>query len=130
MLSAAWAQVYEWKAEGNPVVRHKYTADPATLVYKDTLWIFAGEDFEGNQQRTHMENWCVFATTDLVHYREYPVPLRADEFNGLRALHTLRRWWKGTGRFIGMSVPTIRVSGWLCPTVRKGRIKMRWANLC
>ena len=31
--------------------------------------------------------------------------------NGLRALHTLRRWWKGTGRFIGMSVPTIRVSG-------------------
>ena len=80
VLSAAWAQVYEWKAEGNPVVRHKYTADPATLVYKDTLWIFAGEDFEGNQQRTHMENWCVFATTDLVHYREYPVPLRADEF--------------------------------------------------
>ena len=70
VLSAAWAQVYEWKAEGNPVVRHKYTADPATLVYKDTLWIFAGEDFEGNQQRTHMENWCVFATTDLVHYRE------------------------------------------------------------
>ena len=59
VLSAAWAQVYEWKAEGNPVVRHKYTADPATLVYKDTLWIFAGEDFEGNQQRTHMENWCV-----------------------------------------------------------------------
>ena len=55
VLSAAWAQVYEWKAEGNPVVRHKYTADPATLVYKDTLWIFAGEDFEGNQQRTHME---------------------------------------------------------------------------
>lgn len=80
VLSAAWAQVYEWKAEGNPVVRHKYTADPATLVYKNTLWIFAGEDFEGNQQRTHMENWCVFATTDLVHYREYPVPLRADEF--------------------------------------------------
>lgn len=39
VLSAAWAQVYEWKAEGNPVVRHKYTADPATLVYKDTLWI-------------------------------------------------------------------------------------------
>ena len=29
VLSAAWAQVYEWKAEGNPVVRHKYTADPA-----------------------------------------------------------------------------------------------------
>ena len=27
-----------------------------------------------------MEYWGVFATTDLVHYREYPVPLRADEF--------------------------------------------------
>lgn len=79
LLSAVRAQVYEWKAEGNPVVRHKYTADPATLVYKDTLWIFAGEDFEGNQQRTHMENWCVFATTDLEHYREYPVPLRAED---------------------------------------------------
>ena len=59
VLSAAWAQVYEWKAEGNPVVRHKYTADPATLVYKDTLWIFAGEEFEViNNVRTWKTGVC------------------------------------------------------------------------
>lgn len=77
---AAQAQVYDWVADGNPLVKHKFTADPATLVYNDTLWIFTGEDFAANQQHTHMENWCVFSTADMKHYREYPVPLRADAF--------------------------------------------------
>ena len=33
-----------FKASGNPIFRHKYTADPAALVYKDTLYIYAGHD--------------------------------------------------------------------------------------
>lgn len=73
-------QTFSWTADSNPIIKHKYTADPATMVCGDTLWLFTGEDFAGNQQNIHMENWCVFSTTDMRTFTEYPVPLRADEF--------------------------------------------------
>lgn len=71
---------FEWTANGNPIITHKYTADVATMVYNDTLWIFSGEDFTGGQSGYHMENWCVFSTTDMKHYIEYPTPLRGADF--------------------------------------------------
>lgn len=71
---------FEWTAHGNPIITHKYTADVATMVYNDTLWIFSGEDFTGGQSGYHMENWCVFSTTDMKHYTEYPTPLRGADF--------------------------------------------------
>ncbi len=67
-------------SNGNPLFRHKFTADPSVLVKGDTLWLFVGEDFEGNQRGYHMENWLVFSTTDMKHWTEYPAPLRAADF--------------------------------------------------
>lgn len=69
-----------WIAEGNPIITHKYTADAAAMVYKDTLWIFSGEDYAGGQGHYHMENWCVFSTTDMRTYTEHPIPLRGSDF--------------------------------------------------
>ena len=31
-------------AQGNPVVRYKYTADPAALVHDGKIYIYAGHD--------------------------------------------------------------------------------------
>lgn len=42
-------QTFSWTADSNPIIKHKYTADPATMVCGDTLWLFTGEDFAGNQ---------------------------------------------------------------------------------
>lgn len=73
--------IYSWQAKGNPIVTHKYTADAAALVYKDTLFIFTGEDYEGGQRGYNIKNWCVFATTDMKNYWEYETPLRATDFS-------------------------------------------------
>ena len=48
LLGLMLPQEFEYK--GNPLVRDKHTADPATLVENDTLWLFAGHDFEGRQK--------------------------------------------------------------------------------
>lgn len=72
--------IYTWEAQGNPVVTHKYTCDPAALVYNDTLFIFSGEDFEGGQKRYNILNWCCFATTDMKNFWEYKTPLKATDF--------------------------------------------------
>lgn len=80
-LSPQGESNFRWQAQGNPIITHKYTADPATLIYNDTLWIFAGEDYEGNQSRYLMKNWCVFSTTDMKNYTEHPIPLYGTDFS-------------------------------------------------
>ena len=34
----------EPKKQGNPIITDKYTADPAALVYNDTVYLYAGHD--------------------------------------------------------------------------------------
>lgn len=70
-----------WESTGNPIVTHKYTADPAALVYNDTLFIFTGQDATGGQSNYNIPNWCVFATTDMKNFWEYETPLRSSDFS-------------------------------------------------
>lgn len=70
-----------WESTGNPVVTHKYTGDPAALVYNDTLFIFTGQDAAGGQTGYNMPNWCCFATTDMKHFQEYRTPMKASDFS-------------------------------------------------
>jgi hypothetical protein len=67
-------------AGGNPIFTHKYTADPAAMVWNDTLWIFCGEDFAGGQTGYVMKNWCAFSTANMKNYLEYPTPLLGTDF--------------------------------------------------
>ncbi len=70
-----------FKASGNPIFRHKYTADPAALVYKDTLYIYAGHDECPPPHNYYCLNeWLVFSSSDLETWTEHPVPLRPSDF--------------------------------------------------
>ncbi|PAW92389.1 glycoside hydrolase [Mucilaginibacter sp. MD40] len=72
--------LYHFTSSGNPVIRHKYTADPAAMVEGDTLWLFTGHDYAGGQNGYKMKDWCVFSTTDMQHWAEYPTPLKITDF--------------------------------------------------
>lgn len=72
--------IHSFRYEGNPMIRYKHTADPATMVVGDTLWLFTGCDEPGNKEGYHMPNWCVFSTTDMIDWTEYPIPVYADDF--------------------------------------------------
>lgn len=71
---------YNFVANGNPIITHKYTADPAPLVVGDTLWLYTGHDFAGKQNGYKMKDWCLFSTTDMIHWTEHPTPLKLTEF--------------------------------------------------
>lgn len=81
-LQEKWGYVvrYEFESQGNPIIRHLHTADPAALVKGDTLWLFAGHDLNGNQSGYVMRDWLLFSTTDMKHWTQHPVPLTIDEF--------------------------------------------------
>ena len=66
-------------AKANPLFSHKYTADPAALVYNDTFYIYTGQD-TGEGKWYNMPNWTVFSSKDLKTWDEYPTPLKVDDF--------------------------------------------------
>lgn len=77
-----WGYVltHEFESTGNPIIRDKHTADPAVLVEKDTLWLFAGHDAAGGQSNYVMKDWLLYSTTDMKHWTEHPSPLHIDDF--------------------------------------------------
>ncbi len=74
------ADLHRFEAKGNPIITHKFTADPAAIVKGDTLWMFLGHDFAGNQRGYKMKDWLVFSTTDMKNFTEHPVPLKVTDF--------------------------------------------------
>ena len=87
---------HQFQANGNPIFSHKYTCDPAVMVKGDTLWLYTGHDFGSNQNGYKLKDWCVFSTTDLKTWTEYPTPLRVSDFKWDRtraayAAHTVER---------------------------------------
>lgn len=79
-FSAARAQQLP-PTPGNPVIKHKYTADPAALVHKGTVYLYAGHDeAPAPAQRYVMHEWLCFSSTDMVNWKEHPSPLNVKAF--------------------------------------------------
>jgi len=105
---------------GNPIITHKYTADPAAIVHNGTLYLYTGHD-EADLDRNFycMKEWLVFSTTDLINWKEHPVPLKVSDFEWADrdawASHVVERngkyYWYSTvehatvpGKAIGVAV--------------------------
>jgi beta-xylosidase len=70
-----------FRAEGNPIVRYEYTADPAAMVYKNKFYLYTGHDIcPPNENRYVMKDWLVFSTEDMKTWTEHPIPLRTTDF--------------------------------------------------
>lgn len=69
-------------ANGNPLVRHKYTADPGALVDADgTMYIYAGCDVCPPPHNYYkIDEWTVLSSKDMRTWTEHPTPLRATDF--------------------------------------------------
>ena len=66
----------------NPIIKHKYTADPAALVYKDTVYLYTGRDeAPKGQARYIMHEWLCFSSVDMINWKEHPSPLNVKDFS-------------------------------------------------
>lgn len=66
----------------NPIIKHKYTADPTAIVVDSTVYLYTGHDSppEGIDDYI-MSEWLCFSSKDLHRWREHPVPLKPSDFN-------------------------------------------------
>ncbi|ETZ23060.1 glycoside hydrolase family 43 protein [Pedobacter sp. V48] len=68
--------------QGNPIIRHKFTADPTVLVHQDTVYLYTGHDAPPDGVEDYvMNNWLCFSSTDLMNWNEHPSPLKAIDFS-------------------------------------------------
>jgi len=53
----------------NPIIQTKYTADPAPMVYHDTVFLYTGHD-EDDAKGFKMLNWLLYTSTDMVNWTD------------------------------------------------------------
>src|SRR5687767_8001827 len=68
--------------EGNPIIRHKFTADPTALIYNDIVYLYTGHDeAPADENKYVMNEWLCFSSANLISWDEHPVPLRPTDFS-------------------------------------------------
>jgi arabinoxylan arabinofuranohydrolase len=54
----------------NPIIQTKYTADPAPVVYHDTVFLYTGHD-EDDAKGFKMFNWQLYTSTDMANWTDH-----------------------------------------------------------
>lgn len=59
----------------NPVVQTKYTADPAPMVYKDTVYLYTSHDEDTSTAlgNFNMYNWLLYTSTDMANWTDHGI---------------------------------------------------------
>jgi beta-xylosidase len=72
----------ENKALGeNPIIRDRFTADPAALVYKNRVYLYTGHDeAPPDGKRFLMRDWRCYSSADLVHWQDHGFPMSVKTF--------------------------------------------------
>lgn len=58
----------------DPIIQTNFTADPAPLVYKDTVYLYTGHDEDdapAGQGRFLMRDWKCYSSTDMVNWTDH-----------------------------------------------------------
>jgi len=56
----------------NPIIQTKYTADPAPMVYKGTVYLYTSHD-EDSAVNFVMYNWMLYTTTDMANWTDHGI---------------------------------------------------------
>jgi hypothetical protein len=64
-----------FKNEGNPLVKHIYTADPSAHVFNGRLYVYTSHD-ENDATYFDMLDWHVFSTDNLVDWIDHGLGLQ------------------------------------------------------
>ena len=104
----------------NPFVQTIFTADPAPMVYNDTVYVYVGEDSIIDNGFYNMTAWYCYSSTDMVNWTDHGVMMYSEDFewaepgsawaaqcierNGKFYLYTTVTASNGGGRAIGVAV--------------------------
>lgn len=63
-----------------PIIQTKYTADPAPMVYNDTVFLYTTHD-EDDAEGFKMQDWLLYTSTDMVNWTDHGVVASLKSFD-------------------------------------------------
>ena len=66
-----------------PVIQTKYTADPAPMVYNDTVFLYTTHD-EDDAEGFKMQDWLLYTSTDMVNWTDHGVVASLKSFDWVK----------------------------------------------
>lgn len=66
-----------------PIIQTKYTADPAPMVYNDTVFLYTTHD-EDDAEGFKMQDWLLYTSTDMVNWTDHGVVASLKSFDWVR----------------------------------------------
>jgi arabinoxylan arabinofuranohydrolase len=99
----------------NPIIQTKYTADPAPMVYNDTVFLYTGHD-EDDAFGFKMLNWLLFTSTDMVNWTEHGIIAGVSEPNKTFT------WADGHSAWAAQCIARNGKFYLYCPTILKGKM--------
>ena len=64
----------------NPIIRDKFTADPAPMVVGDTLYLYVGHDVAQRDEMFNMREWMVYSTKDMKRWTDHGPIMNVADF--------------------------------------------------
>lgn len=64
----------------NPIIRDKFTADPAPIVVGDRLYLITGHDEAQRDEMFNMREWLAYSTTDMRNWTDHGPIMRVTDF--------------------------------------------------
>jgi arabinoxylan arabinofuranohydrolase len=83
--AAAKGGTHPSRSVSNPIVRDKFTADPAPLVVGDRLYLYVGHDQAQRDEMFNMREWLVYSTTDMQRWTDHGPIMRVADFKWAKA---------------------------------------------
>lgn len=83
----------------NPIIRDRFTADPAPLVVGDRLYLYVGHDQARDGEMFNMRDWRVYSTTDMKHWTDHGQIMKREDFAWAKADAWAAQAIRKDGRF-------------------------------
>ena len=78
MNAVVHAQTFE--SRGNPIITDRFTADPAALVYDDTVYLYVGHDEAKDKEMFNIKEWLCYSSKDMINWTCHDSIMRATDF--------------------------------------------------
>jgi hypothetical protein len=79
-LACSLAQALEPSPGANPVLRDRFTADPAPLIVGDTAYLYVGHDEAKGNAFFLMKEWLAYSSKDLRHWTPHGAIMKPTDF--------------------------------------------------
>jgi len=99
----------------NPIIQTKFTADPAPMVYSNTVYLYTSHD-EDDATGFKMFNWMLYTTTDMVNWTDHGI------IGGVKEPYKTFKWADGNNAWAPQCIERHGKFYLYCPFPWKGQM--------